>query len=204
MRLQRNLLLAVVAALIGLIVPVVASAAPPADQPGNPELLATLPGGAGAGSTVGPGGALYVTQPASGEIWRIDRKSGSETLYASGLPRRFSQLPFGGVMDVAFIGSTAYALVSARRIRVSGGPVRLSPANRRDLPRGRAHELDPCCGHRHVRVRKPADRLPVRGADGCSVRSRVVPRRIPGHRRAPQPRSPRIPRRNDLGAHRVR
>ena len=34
------------------------------------------------------------------------------TLYASGLPRRFSQLPFGGVMDVAFIGSTAYALVS--------------------------------------------------------------------------------------------
>jgi hypothetical protein len=112
MRLQGNLLLAVVVALIGLIVPVVASAAPPSEQPGNPELLTTLPGGAGAGSAVGPGGALYVTQPASGEIWRIDRKSGSKTLYASGLPRRFSELPFGGVMDVAFIGSTAYALVT--------------------------------------------------------------------------------------------
>ena len=106
MRLKRNLLLAVVAALIGLIVPVVASAAAPA------QLLGSLPGGAGSGSTVGPHGALYVAQPASGEIWRIDRKSGNETLYASGLPQRFSQLPFGGVMDVAFIGSKAYALVS--------------------------------------------------------------------------------------------
>jgi len=106
MRLKRNLLLAVVAALIGLIVPVVASAAAPA------ELLGSLPGGAGSGSTVGPGGALYVAQPAAGEIWRIDRKSGNEALYASGLPQRFGQLPFGGVMDVAFIGSKAYALVS--------------------------------------------------------------------------------------------
>ena len=106
MRLQRNLLLIVVAALIALMVPLVANAAAPA------ELLATLPGGAAAGSAIGPGGAMYVTQPASGEIWRIDRKSGNETLYASGLPQRFSQLPFGGVMDVAFIGSKAYALVS--------------------------------------------------------------------------------------------
>jgi hypothetical protein len=106
MRLQRNLLLIAVAALIALMVPLVANAAAPA------ELLATLPGGAAAGSAIGPGGALYVTQPASGEIWRIDRKSGNETVYASGLPQRFSQLPFGGVMDVAFIGSKAYALVS--------------------------------------------------------------------------------------------
>jgi hypothetical protein len=55
---------------------------------------------------------LYVPQPASGEIWRVDPESGEKTLYASGLPRRFAGLPFGGVMDVAFIGSTAYALVS--------------------------------------------------------------------------------------------
>jgi hypothetical protein len=106
MRLQRNLLFIVVAALIALMVPLVANAAAPA------ELLATLSGGAAAGSAIGPGGAMYVTQPASGEIWRIDRTSGNETLYASGLPQRFSQLPFGGVMDVAFIGSKAYALVS--------------------------------------------------------------------------------------------
>ncbi len=111
MRLQRNLLV-IAAALVGLIVPLAASAAAPAGQPGDPELLATLPGGAGSGSTIGPGGALYVPQPEAGEIWRIDPDSGEQTLYTSGLPRRFAGLPFGGVMDVAFIGSTAYALVS--------------------------------------------------------------------------------------------
>ena len=77
MRLQRNLLVVAVAALIAMVVPLVASAARPAAQPGDPELLATLAGGAGSGSTVGPGGALYVTQPATGEIWRIDPKSGA-------------------------------------------------------------------------------------------------------------------------------
>jgi hypothetical protein len=102
----------VVVALVAMIVPLAATAAPPAGEPGAPELLAALAGGAGSGSTVGPGGALYVPQPAAGEIWRVDPESGEKTLYASGLPRRFSQLPFGGVMDVAFIGSTAYALVS--------------------------------------------------------------------------------------------
>jgi hypothetical protein len=111
MSLQRKLLV-VVAALVAMIVPIAASGAPPAGAAGDPELLATLAGGAGSGSTVGPGGALYVAQPAAGEIWRIDPGSGEKTLYASGLPRRFSELPFGGVMDVAFRGSTAYALVS--------------------------------------------------------------------------------------------
>ena len=111
MRPQRNLLV-VVAALIGLIVPLVASAAPPGGQPGNPQLLTTLPGGAASGSTVGPDGALYVPQPAAGQIWRVDPDTGAKTLFASGLPQRFPLLPFGGVMDVAFMGSTAYALVS--------------------------------------------------------------------------------------------
>ncbi len=99
-------------ALAAMAVPLVASAAPPAAQPGDPELLATLAGGAGSGSAIGPGGDLYVPQPARGEIYRVERESGDTTLYASGLPRRFSALPFGGVMDVAFYGSTAYALVS--------------------------------------------------------------------------------------------
>jgi len=111
MRAQYKLLI-VLAALIGLIVPLIASAAPPAAKAGTPELLASLPGGAGSGSAVGPGGALFVPQPASGEIWRVDPGTGAKTLYASGLPRKFSQLPFGGAMDIAFIGSTAYALVS--------------------------------------------------------------------------------------------
>ena len=108
---RRRLLVAGMA-LVATIVPLAASAAPPAGAPGDPELLATLQGGAASGSAIGPGGALYVPQPATGEIWRIDPKSGDQTLVASGLPRRFVELPFGGVMDVAFYGSTAYALVS--------------------------------------------------------------------------------------------
>ena len=68
--------------------------------------------GAASGSAVGPGGALYVPQPAAGEIWRVDPRSGETTLFAQGLPQRFPGLPFGGVMDVAFYGSTAYALVT--------------------------------------------------------------------------------------------
>ena len=108
----RRKLLVVGVALMAMIVPLAASAAPPAAQPGAPELLAALPGGAASGSAIGPGGALYVPQPAAGEIWRVDPKNGDRSLFASGLPRRFAGLPFGGVMDVAFYGSTAYALVS--------------------------------------------------------------------------------------------
>jgi hypothetical protein len=104
--------LSIAAALIAMMVPLTASSTPPAAHPGAPTLLASLDGGAGSGSAVGPGGALYVPQPAAGEIWRVDPSSGKETLYAGGLPRRFAELPFGGVMDVAFIGSTAYVLVS--------------------------------------------------------------------------------------------
>ncbi len=111
MRFQHKLLVGAVA-LLAMVAPVAASATPPAAVPGAPALLATLAGGAASGSAIGPGGALYVPQPATGEIWRIDPASEKKTLYASGLPRRFSQLPFGGVMDVAFIGSKAYALVS--------------------------------------------------------------------------------------------
>src|SRR5690349_12712175 len=62
------------------------------------------------GSTVGPGGALYVTERATGTIWRIDPDSGETTVFASGLPKDI--VGVGGVMDVAFIGNTAYALVT--------------------------------------------------------------------------------------------
>jgi hypothetical protein len=108
----RRKILVALAALAAMIAPLAASAAPPSVEPGAPALLATLAGGAASGSAIGPGGALYVPQPAAGQIWRVDPKTGAETLFASGLPQRFPGLPFGGVMDVAFYGSTAYALVS--------------------------------------------------------------------------------------------
>jgi len=66
------------------------------------------------GSAVGPGGALFVTAPLTGSIWRVDPKTGAVTLFASGLPARFPGLDFigSGVVDVAFIDGTAYALVT--------------------------------------------------------------------------------------------
>ncbi len=66
------------------------------------------------GSAVGPGGALYVTAPLTGSIWRVDPATGVKTLFATGLPARFNDPYYigSGVVDVAFVGSTAYALVT--------------------------------------------------------------------------------------------
>jgi hypothetical protein len=66
------------------------------------------------GSTVGPGGALFVTAPLTGRIWRVDPETGAVTLFASGLPARIPDFFFigSGVVDVAFLGGTAYALVT--------------------------------------------------------------------------------------------
>ena len=80
-----------------------------AEAPGTPQLLTSLPTIA-MGSTIGPGGDLYVTQGAAGSILRIDKHTGDVTTFTSGLP--ISVLPIGGVIDVAFIGGTAYALVT--------------------------------------------------------------------------------------------
>ena len=66
------------------------------------------------GSTVGPDQALYVTAPLAGTIWRINPKTGAKTVFTTGLPKRNPD-PFfqgGGVIDVAFRGGTAYALVT--------------------------------------------------------------------------------------------
>ncbi len=66
------------------------------------------------GSTVGPDGALYVTAPLAGSIWRVNPKSGAVTLFTTGLPKRIPDIYYigSGVVDVAFRGATAYALVT--------------------------------------------------------------------------------------------
>jgi hypothetical protein len=65
------------------------------------------------GSTVGPDGALYVTEGGSGSITRVDPWSGETTAFATGLPLNGQLVPgLGGPVDVAFIDGTAYALVS--------------------------------------------------------------------------------------------
>jgi hypothetical protein len=65
------------------------------------------------GSTIGPDGALYVTDGSAGEVLRIDRRNGRVSTYATGLPpKAFQGQDIGGPVDVAFRGRTAYVLVT--------------------------------------------------------------------------------------------
>jgi len=102
-----------------MITPVTATAAPPSGGPNPTRLVTGLEGASG--STVGPGGALYVTEGAAGRISRVDPKTGDITTFASGLPP--SLVGFGGAMDVAFIGHTAYVLVTLVGPDVGGSSV---------------------------------------------------------------------------------
>jgi len=78
-------------------------------QPGPAELFVSGLNGP-SGSTIGPRGDLFVAEGATGEIARIDLKTGEVSTYATGLPP--SVIGIGGVTDVAFIGDTAYAIVT--------------------------------------------------------------------------------------------
>ena len=73
------------------------------------------------GSTIGPGGALYVTAGAAGQVLRVDPKTGDVSTFASGLPK--SIIGIGGAMDIAFIGKTAYVLVTLVGSDVGGSDV---------------------------------------------------------------------------------
>jgi hypothetical protein len=105
--------------LIILIGSAVLAAPVPIRAPGAALFATGLEGGAG--STIGPGGALYVTERIPGRISRVDPQTGAITTFASGLPA--AVLPLGGVMDVAFFGKTAYALVTLVGPDVGGGDV---------------------------------------------------------------------------------
>lgn len=71
------------------------------------------------GSSIGPDGALYVTEGAAGRISRVDLETAEVTTFASGLP--VALIGIGGVVDVEFIGGTAYALVTLVGADVGGG-----------------------------------------------------------------------------------
>jgi len=64
------------------------------------------------GSTVGPDGALYVTDSTAGRIQRVDPRRGAVTTFADGLPPAVPGVVGGGVVDVAFRGRTAFVLVT--------------------------------------------------------------------------------------------
>jgi hypothetical protein len=96
--------LALAAALTtSLAVPATAASAA-----GTVTPVASLP--SASGTAIGPGGDLYVASPVDGAIYRIDRHSHAVSTFHTGLP--LPVFPVGGVMDVAFQGSTAYALLT--------------------------------------------------------------------------------------------
>lgn len=63
-----------------------------------------------AGSTVGPGGDIFVTEGLIGRVTRVDPRTGATSTYAEGLPP--SVIGIGGAVDIAFIGKTGYVLVA--------------------------------------------------------------------------------------------
>ncbi len=110
----RRRVTALVAALaITLVLP---SSGAWAGKPGDSAPIVTVLnntalGGSGSGSTIGPDGALYVTNNTDGTLVRIDPRNGSQTVVGSGLPHRV--IWTGGAIDVAFVGHRAYVLVTA-------------------------------------------------------------------------------------------
>jgi hypothetical protein len=116
----RKLLLLSVA-LIAMFVPAAAAAMPRHGHPTAYRLVAGLQGGSG--STIGPDGALYVTENAAGRITRVDPRTGATTTYASGLPRLIPAVGFGGPVDVVFVGRSAYVLVTLVGPDVGGSDV---------------------------------------------------------------------------------
>jgi hypothetical protein len=93
--------------------------AAPAIASNKTRLVSGLDGGSG--STVGPDGALYVTEGFAGRVSRVDPDTGAVTTFASGLPPSIAGI--GGAMDVVFKGSTAYVLVTLVAEDVGGSDV---------------------------------------------------------------------------------
>jgi hypothetical protein len=102
-------LMVLTAALTAMAAPSAASAAAPSGEATVSRLVTGLQGSIG--STVGPDGALYVTEGALGRVTRVDPKTGDTTTFASGLPRTIPGVGLGPT-DVAFLGRTAYVLVT--------------------------------------------------------------------------------------------
>jgi len=108
-------------ALITMITPSAESVQRPSGRL-NAALLATGLEGS-IGSTIGPDGALYVAEGAAGRISRVDPQTGEITTFASGLPKTIETIGIGGPIDVAFIGKTAYVLVTLVSPDVGGSDV---------------------------------------------------------------------------------
>ena len=176
--------LVAVAAVAAAGIPSTASATKPPKDPVVTELATfaapACAGGCGSGSTVGPDKALYVTDGPGGRVLRVDPETGAVTTFASGLPARD---PRSGHRRSDRCRLRRWQRVRARH----PGRALLRPnrRRRRHLPDRGGRHCDGDRGYRRVvDLHPPATdffiaRRPVRAGE--------VPRRIPGHGRAPQP-----------------
>jgi sugar lactone lactonase YvrE len=114
---ERKLVLAV--ALMAMIAPSAASDPPQLGELNAVRLVTGM--ASGSGSTIGPAGDFYATEGAAGRVLRVDPRTGDVSTFASGLPN--SIVGIGGAMDVAFIGGTAYVLVTLVGPDVGGSHV---------------------------------------------------------------------------------
>ena len=105
-----GIVLMLTAAVIAMITSSAASASSPCQGPTASRLVTGLEGAMG--STIGPDGALYVTEGAAGRISRVDPQTGEKTTFASGLPTAIPAIGIGGAIDIAFIDNIAYVLVT--------------------------------------------------------------------------------------------
>lgn len=121
MHVTRKAIIAV-ASMIGLVMPAVSTAGALERERPKVRLLASGLQGT-IGGAVGPDRALYVPEGTVGRITRIDPWTGKATTFASGLPIPPAELPIGGAIDVAFVGRTAYVLVTLVSDGVGGDQI---------------------------------------------------------------------------------
>src|SRR3954470_24377863 len=105
---SRRKFLFLLAAVIAILIPPAAGTVSGSAEPSASLLVSGLQGSFG--STVGPGGDLYIAEGVARRVSRIDPETGSITTFASGLPAQV--IPgAGGATDVEFIDGTVYVLV---------------------------------------------------------------------------------------------
>lgn len=113
---QASRMAVVVIAAVTIALPSAAAGKRQAQAPAITELVTFAAPGCtgtcGSGSTIGPDGALYVTDGKAGRVLRVDTRSGAVTIFAAGLPLINTPPGIGGAIDVAFVGHTAYVLVT--------------------------------------------------------------------------------------------
>jgi len=127
---SRRRLLSLFAALVAILTPTFLGAAPASAELSPSLLVSGLQGSFG--STVGPGGDLYVTEGVARRVSRVDPQTGTVTTFASGLPAQV--VPgAGAATDVEFLGGTAYVLVQFIGTYL-GGPDEVNGVYRVDGP----------------------------------------------------------------------